>query len=402
MTRSETQASGASSLEDLSREDLIELLEARREGGIRIDFSGKNNARKLARQVRPRVARTVKKYGEGSEVDQAPNSLIEGDNLQAMATLFRERGQVDLILTDPPYNTGNDWRYNDRWDDDPNDPGIGNWVSADDGARHTKWMRFMWPRIQMMKSMLKPKGVLAICIDHRELFRLGQMLDELFGERNRLAIINWQKATALKNDNNHVSTSTEYVLVYAKDETLAKTIPLDRTESQNSRYSNPDKDTRGDWREGPLHARTWVAKDDYGIQSPFTGEIYYPPGTSAWRHPKRNIRAWLEEWGSVYEERNLNDEHAPALVLKNGFSEKSLKAAKKVLKTTAGHLFGSVEKAAVVPARRSTLRRSNRERFPRPFGRGMISQWMTWSPTPLEVLPGPTRSQVAPVTGRPS
>ena len=154
--------------EDLSRDELVELLELRGEGGIRIDFSGKGNARRLARRVRPRVARTIKKYSAGTESDQARNLLIEGDNLQAMATLFRERGQVDLILTDPPYNTGNDWRYNDRWENDPNDPGIGDWVRNDDGDRHTKWMRFMWPRLQMMKSMLKPTGVLAICIDYRE------------------------------------------------------------------------------------------------------------------------------------------------------------------------------------------------------------------------------------------
>src|SRR5262249_17575679 len=159
---------------------------ARGEGGIYIDFAGKTNARKLARRVRPRVMRTIKKYSAGSEDEQAENLVIEGDNLQAMVTLYKERGQVDLILTDPPYNTGSDWRYNDRWEEDPNDDGLGEWVSADDGGRHTKWMRFMWPRLQMMKSMLKPGGVLAICIDHRELFRLGQMLDELFDQRNRL------------------------------------------------------------------------------------------------------------------------------------------------------------------------------------------------------------------------
>ncbi len=162
---------GVRPLDELSRDELIKLVEAGNEGGIRIDFSGKSNARKLSRRVRPRIARTIKKYSIGSEQDQARNLLVEGDNLQAMATLFRERGQVDLILTDPPYNTGHDWRYNDRWEDDPNDPGLGEWVNADDGDRHTKWMRFMWPRLRMMKEMLKPAGVLAICIDHRELFR---------------------------------------------------------------------------------------------------------------------------------------------------------------------------------------------------------------------------------------
>ncbi len=146
------------------------------------------------------------------------NLLIDGDNLQSMVTLYKYRGQVDLILTDPPYNTGNDFRYNDRWDTDPNDDGLGDLVDIDDEGRHTKWLKFMWPRLMMMEEMLKPSGVLAICIDERELFRLGTMLDEIFYPENRLAIINWQKAAAPKNDKNHVSSTTEYVLVYAKDE----------------------------------------------------------------------------------------------------------------------------------------------------------------------------------------
>lgn len=74
----------------------------------------------------------------------------------------------------------------------------------------------MYPRLQMMRAMFKPSGVLAICIDSRELFHLGQMLDELFGEENRLAIINWQKSYSPRSDNRHVSTATEYVLVYAE------------------------------------------------------------------------------------------------------------------------------------------------------------------------------------------
>lgn len=129
-----------------------------------------------------------------------------------------------------------------------------------------------------MKAMLKATGVLAICIDHRELFRLGQALDEIFGEKNRLAIINWQKSAAPRPDNNHVSTSTEYVLVYAKDAALAESRSLARTASDNTRYGNPDNDPNDLWREGNLTARSYSAKDDYAIQSPFTGELHYPAG----------------------------------------------------------------------------------------------------------------------------
>lgn len=314
----------------MTREELLDLVETQREDGIRITFAGKDVAKRIARKVQPRTSRRIAKYSVGSEEEQALNQVIEGENLQAMVTLYRERGQVDLILADPPYNTGNDFRYNDRWDEDPNDPDLGELVGPDDAGRHTKWMRFMWPRLKVMRDMLKPTGVLAICIDYRELFRLGQMLDELFGEANRIAIINWQKATALKNSNNHISNSTEYVLVYARNEDRATTEALERTESQRSRYSNPDND-RGLWREGMLAARDFATKDYYAIQSPFTGELHYPPGNSHWRHPKRDIQKWVEEWGATYEERDLDDGFVPGLVIKGGFKAKCQKAAEKVL-----------------------------------------------------------------------
>jgi len=154
--------------------------------------------------------------------------VTEGENLQAMVTMYRDRGQVDLIVTDPPYNTGRDFRYNDRWEDDPNDPDLGELVTEEDGARHTKWMKFMYPRLRIMRDLLKPQGVLAIFIDHRELFRLGQMLDEIF-RGNRIAIINWQRSYTPRNDSGHISTSTEYVLVYAKDVDRAEPDPISWT-----------------------------------------------------------------------------------------------------------------------------------------------------------------------------
>lgn len=315
------------SIHELTREQLIQLLTDRSEDGVKIQFSGKANARRLARQVRPRIQKKIKKYTTGDLVDQSQNLLIEGDNLQSMVTLYRERGQVDLIVTDPPYNTGNDFRYNDRWDDDPNDPGMGELISEDEAAKHTKWMRFMLPRLHMMKAMLTPSGVIAICIDHRELFHLGQMMDELFGERNRLAIINWQKTAAGRPDKSHVSTSTEYVLVYARNAEKAKTASLERKEIDNIRYSNPDDDSEGLWREGNLTARTWSKPAYYGIQSPFTGDIHYPAGEGSWRHTKKNIQVWLEEWGSKYEVVEINDGHDEALMIKGGWKKKNVNSS---------------------------------------------------------------------------
>jgi adenine-specific DNA-methyltransferase len=332
--------------EGLSSEELIALVEKIIGGGITVNFSGKANATRIARKVRPRVVRRIKALSVGDETAQASNLLIEGDNLQAMATLYRERGQVDLILTDPPYNTGNDFRYNDRWEEDPNDPGMGDLVGADDGARHTKWMRFMWPRLQMMRSMLKPGGVLAICIDYRELFHLGEMLDEVFGDFNRLAIINWQKASAPKNDKNHVASTTEYVLVYARNADKAKTDSLPRDESSFTRYKNHDNDPRGRWREHDLTARTPTVKDQYGIQSPFTGVIHYPAGTRSWSHPKRNIKKWLEEWGVPYSVEDIKDGREPALMVQGGRALPSEASPGERPRTRPGKVPAAAAKAA--------------------------------------------------------
>jgi adenine-specific DNA-methyltransferase len=319
-------------LKDLSRDELIAVIEEAIGGGITVNFSGKARATRIAREVRPRIVRRIKTLSVGDQVSQAENVLIEGDNLQAMATLYRERGQVDLILTDPPYNTGRDFRYNDRWEEDPNDSSLGHFVSPDDGARHTKWMRFMWPRLHMMRSMLKPGGVLAICIDYRELFRLGQMLDEIFGSDNRVGIINWQKNYTSRNDNTNISTATEYVLIYARSLEKLTTTPL---EKEKSGYSNPDDDPEGLWASNPLHAPSASTHPTmvYAIQNPFSGNLVYPPDGRCWTFERPAIKKSLEGWGSTYQNKQLDDGNPPALVIKGAkefdLSDAATKAASK-------------------------------------------------------------------------
>ena len=288
----------------LDQEDLIKLVTNMATGGIFLNFYGKRSAMEIAKRVRPRVTRRISDLHVGTPEEQSRNMVIEGENLQAMVTLYKFKNQIDLILADPPYNTGNDFRYNDRWDDDPNDPDVGPLVSLEDGSRHTKWMRFMWPRLYMMKSMLKPSGVLAICIDQRELFRLGAMLDEIFDESNRIAIINWQKTYSPKNNaggKTQVSTATEYVLVYTKSIDLAKTALLDRTERMNARYGSWDGDPEP-WKSADLSgpgAETHYGQV-YAVQSPFTGKPVYPPEGRCWAAERKRVKAMLEEWGSEY------------------------------------------------------------------------------------------------------
>lgn len=302
------------SLEFMSKEELIHIIRSMVDGGVSINFHGKRFSHEVFKKVRPRQTIIKKDLCVGDPEEQVKNLLIEGENLQAMVTLYKERGQVDLILTDPPYNTGQTFRYNDKWDEDPNDPDLGQVVKLEDGSRHTKWMKAMLPRLHMMYAMLKPSGVLAICIDDNELFHLGMMLDEIFGEENRIAIINWQKSYSPKNDSAHVSTATEYVLVYSKDKASAKTALTLRTETMNARYKMDDGDTQP-WTSGDPTRREARERDRYAIQSPFTGALHYP-GANSWRVPRSNLKAYLEQWGTEYIERDLGDGRPKALMLK--------------------------------------------------------------------------------------
>jgi adenine-specific DNA-methyltransferase len=298
-------------------------------GGIKILFSGKANAQRIARKVKPRTLKEITELSVGNEEEKSNNLVIEGDNLLAMATLYQYHGKIDLILTDPPYNTGKDFRYNDRWDEDPNDPGLGDYVKSDDTSRHTKWMKFMLPRLQVMKAMLKPGGVLAICIGENELARLLLLLNEIFGEQNRITIINWQKAYAPKSTA-HVSSATDYVLVYTKSLEKTATGKLEQTETQKERFTNPDNDPRGDWRSTTslLKASVLSKNGIYAIQNPFSGELYYPFEGNQWRYIKPTMKPFLEEWGSEYEEKELNDNCVSGLILK-GFNLDNLENPEK-------------------------------------------------------------------------
>jgi adenine-specific DNA-methyltransferase len=168
------------SLEVMERDDLVKIIKNMATGGIAVMFHGKRSAMEIQKLVRPRAIKVDKNLCYGSKEEQAKNIILEGENLQGMVTLYKYRDTIDLILTDPPYNTGKTFRYNDKWDEDPNDPDLGNVVPLEDGSRHTKWMKVMLPRLQMMKAMLKPSGVLAICIDDSEFVTVHRLYSQIY------------------------------------------------------------------------------------------------------------------------------------------------------------------------------------------------------------------------------
>jgi len=146
------------------------------------------------------------------------NLIVQGDNLVALKALLPYyAGQVKCIYIDPPYNTGNEgWTYNDN----VNSPLIRQWLGkvvgkeAEDLSRHDKWLCMMYPRLSLLRQLLRDDGVLLISIDDFEVYRLRFLLDEVFQSQNFIAQLVWDKTR--KNDAKFFSVGHEYLLVYAR------------------------------------------------------------------------------------------------------------------------------------------------------------------------------------------
>ncbi|WP_297617833.1 site-specific DNA-methyltransferase, partial [Nocardioides sp.] len=180
--------------------------------GLFLHWEGRRNYR--TKMPAPRVLEPVEDLSFG---EPDGNRVIEGDNLQVMVSLRSQyRAKFDAAYLDPPYNTGrNDFRYSDRRFHDPDaDSDDAFYVSSEDGGRHTKWLNFMGPRLFLVWELLADHGVCFVSISDAELFRLGMLMDEIFGERNRLGVIVWQGN--VDGNPTRISTGHEYILCYAK------------------------------------------------------------------------------------------------------------------------------------------------------------------------------------------
>lgn len=180
--------------------------------GLFLQWEGKRVYRQ--RVPTPRLLEPVAELSVGVA---SSNMVIEGDNLQVLASLkSRYAGQVDVIYIDPPYNLGtNDFRYSDKRFHDPDaDDTDAVYVKNEDGGRHTKWLNFMAPRLYMLREMLSDQGVLFASINDVELYRLGMLLEEIFGEGNHVGTIVWRGSA--DNNPTRIAVEHEYILCYAK------------------------------------------------------------------------------------------------------------------------------------------------------------------------------------------
>ena len=244
------------------------------------------------------------------------NLYIEGDNLEVLKLLQETYlGKIKMIYIDPPYNTGNDFVYEDDFSQSTDEymensgqyDEEGNRMVANtesNGRFHTDWLNMIYPRLKLAKDLLTDDGVIFISIDDNEVQNLRKVCDEIFGGRNFITQIVWEKVHTRKNSAINFSSSHEYILCYAKRKRKSKQerdgfkrnlLPRENIDA----YSNADNDPKGPWKADPITAHNYYAAN-YTITKP-NGIILRRPQDQYWRYSEKSIQKMIAEntiiWG---------------------------------------------------------------------------------------------------------
>ena len=280
------------------------------EGEERYQFTwpDKRAASRLANEA---TTKTLRPYRDESvDFDNTENLYIEGDNLEVLKVL-RETylGKVKMIYIDPPYNTGNDFVYNDDFaqgkdsfeqhnglfDEEGNqtlDPMQRN--TEANGRFHTDWLNMIYPRLKVARDLLTYDGVIFISIDEHEIENLKKVCNEIFGSQNYVGTVIWERAFSPKNDAKYLSDSHDYILIFAKSLSNFEIGLLPRTDEANARYKNLDNDPRGPWTADNMTVKSYSANYDYPITTP-SGKIIKPTDGRCWFTSKERMQKLIDE-----------------------------------------------------------------------------------------------------------
>ena len=243
---------------------------------------------------------------ESVDFDTTQNLYIEGDNLDVLKCLKETYlHKVKMIYIDPPYNTGNDFVYEDDFAESAAEYLANSGQFDEQGNRlvtntesngrfHTDWLNMIYPRLKVARDLLTEDGVIFISIDDNEVENLRKVCDEIFGESNFIATLVWERAYSPKNDAKYISNSHDYVLMYAKSAANFVIGRLERTAEANARYSNPDNDPRGVWKPSDMSVKTYNAECDYSITTP-SGRVVEPPAGRCWSLSRNAFRERLQD-----------------------------------------------------------------------------------------------------------
>jgi len=248
---------------------------------------------------------------ESEDFANTQNLYIEGDNLDVLKCLKETYlGKVKMIYIDPPYNTGNDFVYNDDFAESVEDylansgqyDEQGNRLVANtesNGRFHTDWLNMMYPRLKVARDLLSDDGVIFISIDDNEVENLRRICNEVFGENNFIANLIWQKKFSRANDAKYFSTMHDHILCVAKNSILNNPNGweiglLPRGEELPAGYGNPDNDPRGPWTSVILSAKSGSPSLVYEIETP-SGRKCMPPSGRYWSCNRETLKRWIDE-----------------------------------------------------------------------------------------------------------
>ncbi len=233
--------------------------------------------------------------------DLRRNLFIEGDNLDALKLLQETYlARVKAIYIDPPYNTGKDFIYSDKfalskkeWKQLTGERAEDGRLMANpdsSGRYHSNWLSMMYPRLKLARNLLARNGVIFISIDDHEQHNLRKLMDEIFGAANFIAQFSWHSKFSPANDAKTVSRQHEHIICYAREIDEFQIGMLPRTQEMDARFKNPDNDPRGDWQSISLHAKSGRESDLYTLTLPNGVKFECPTG----RFPLFNQEKLLE------------------------------------------------------------------------------------------------------------
>ncbi|MCE8028500.1 site-specific DNA-methyltransferase [Billgrantia desiderata] len=270
-----------------------------------LDWPGKRAALREANAPIRMALRPAER--ESVDFAHTRNLFIEGDNLDALK-LLRESylGQVDVIYIDPPYNTGSDLIYNDRFITAKDeylvrsgqvDEAGGRLVAnlQSNGRFHSDWLSMMYPRLRLARQLLAESGILFISIDDNERANLEKLCEEIFGGGNFLGCFVWKRRSGAMDAVTNLSEDHEYVLVYAKAKATLKGV-----ERTFEKYANPDDDPRGPWISDNLSAGKPGGDTHYAIRDPATGNEFWPPKGRYWPYSRTTMAQKIAEGRVIF------------------------------------------------------------------------------------------------------
>ena len=270
-----------------------------------LTWPGKAECMKIIQQ--PSIA-TLKPIREESvNFNVAENLFIEGDNLEVLKLLQKSYfGRVKMIYIDPPYNTGKEFIYTDKFGETLDNYLKYTGQKDEDGRKfstnmetngryHSRWLNIMYPRLYLAKNLLREDGVIFISIDDREVSNLRALCDQIFGEENFLANIVWNSTKSVTNTA-LISVSHTHNLVYVKSkEYYIRNRDKFRLKETGEGFSNPDGDPKGPWKADPFQVEGWRPNQQYEITNPSTGEVYTPNTGSSWKNDFEKFQVLLSE-----------------------------------------------------------------------------------------------------------